>query len=83
MNDLSFDVIYEQNPEGGYTVYATSLPGCISEGDTFEEATTNIKDAIQLYLESLKADKQEIISKQSSNTLFGTIKIPSQNYLYS
>lgn len=37
--------------EGGYTVYVPSLPGCISEGETEEEALANIREAIELYLE--------------------------------
>jgi len=37
--------------EGGYTVYVPALPGCISEGDSREEALENIQEAIQLYLE--------------------------------
>jgi antitoxin HicB len=42
--------------DGGYTVEVPSLPGCISEGDTLEEALENIKDAIQGYIESLEDD---------------------------
>lgn len=42
--------------DGGYVVEVPSLPGCISEGDTVEEALANIKDAIQGYIESLEAD---------------------------
>jgi predicted RNase H-like HicB family nuclease len=41
----------EPSEEGGYTVYAPSLPGCVSEGDTEEEALVNIREAIELYLE--------------------------------
>jgi len=35
--------------EGGYTVYVPALPGCISEGDTFEKAIANIKEAVELF----------------------------------
>jgi predicted RNase H-like HicB family nuclease len=41
---------------GGYTVEVPSLPGCISEGDTIDEALENIKDAIEGYIASLEAD---------------------------
>lgn len=41
---------------GGYTVTVPSLPGCISEGDTIDEALQNIRDAIQGYVEALEAD---------------------------
>lgn len=50
----------------GYFAYVPSLEGCISQGDTFEEALKNIKEAISLYIESLEADTiKEIISKNS------------------
>jgi predicted RNase H-like HicB family nuclease len=48
---MRFKVVLEPAEEGGYTVYVPSLPGCISEGDTIEEALANIKEAIALYLE--------------------------------
>ncbi len=41
--------------EGGYTVEVPALEGCVTEGDTFEEAQHNAREAIQLYLESLQA----------------------------
>ncbi len=44
-------VVLEPSDEGGYTVYEPALPGCISEGDSREEALQNIREAIQLYLE--------------------------------
>ncbi len=40
--------------EGGYTVTVPALPGCVTEGDTLEEAIAMAKDAIAGYLESLK-----------------------------
>ena len=48
---LSYKVIFEPAEEGGYTAYAPSLPGCISEGDTYEEALKNIKEAIKGWIE--------------------------------
>lgn len=59
-NILKYDVVFEEAEEGGYTVTVPSLPGCISEGDTFEEAKKNIKEAITVYLESLTMDGEEI-----------------------
>lgn len=57
---LSFSVIYEEAPEGGYVVYAPALPGCHTQGETIEEAEKNTREAIELYLESLKAHDEEI-----------------------
>ncbi len=51
---MKIRVVLEAAEEGGYTVYAPSLPGCISEGDTEEEALVNIKEAIELYLEPVE-----------------------------
>lgn len=45
--------IFEPSDEGGYTVYVPSLPGCISEGDTLDEARANIREAIALYSEPI------------------------------
>ena len=55
-----FRVILESNELGGYTVTVPLLPGCISEGDTKEGALANIKEAIELYIESLQADGEPI-----------------------
>jgi len=49
-------VVLEPSDEGGYTVYVPSLPGCISEGETLEEALKNIREAIELYLEPVEDD---------------------------
>jgi len=52
-------VVLEECEEGGYTIYVPALKGCISEGDTKEEALENIKEAIELYLEPLDDDLLE------------------------
>lgn len=53
---MKLKVVLEPSEDGGYTVYAPSLPGCISEGDTKDEALKNIREAIQLYLEPADDD---------------------------
>jgi predicted RNase H-like HicB family nuclease len=53
---MKFRVILEPSEEGGYTVFVPSLPGCVSEGDTREEALKNIREAIELYLEPVEDD---------------------------
>jgi len=40
-------VVLEEQEEGGYTVYVPSLPGCVSQGETREEALKNIKEVSQ------------------------------------
>jgi predicted RNase H-like HicB family nuclease len=53
---MRLKVILEPSDEGGYTVFVPSLPGCVSEGESFEEALENIKEAIELYLEPVEDD---------------------------
>ncbi len=53
---LDFEVVLEESDDGGYTVYVPQLPGCISEGETVEEALANIREAIELYLEPIDDD---------------------------
>jgi predicted RNase H-like HicB family nuclease len=53
---MKLKVILEPSSEGGYTVYVPSLPGCISEGNTLKDALTNIREAIELYLEPVEDD---------------------------
>ena len=60
-----FRVILELNESGGYTVMVPLLPGCISEGDTKAEALVNIKEAIELYIESLQADDEPIPTEEA------------------
>ncbi|MBU0512879.1 MAG: type II toxin-antitoxin system HicB family antitoxin [Chloroflexi bacterium] len=53
---MKFKVILEPSDDGGYTVIVPSLPGCISEGDTADDALSNIREAIDLYLEPIEDD---------------------------
>ncbi|MDA8143869.1 MAG: type II toxin-antitoxin system HicB family antitoxin [Thermoplasmatales archaeon] len=62
---MKYTVILEPQEEGGYTVTVPALPGCISEGDTREEAIENIKDAISGYIESLRKHGEPIPAEVS------------------
>lgn len=53
---MRFKVVLEPSEEGGFTVYIPSLPGCVSEGDTMEDALKNIEEAAELYLEPVEDD---------------------------
>ena len=73
---LQYDVIFEEAEEGGYSAYVPSLPGCISEGDSFEEVKTNIQEAITAYLESLEKDEIKDTFESTGNTMIGRVDIP-------
>jgi len=53
---MNLKVILEPSDEGGFTAIVPSLPGCISEGNTRDEALANIREAIELYLEPVDDD---------------------------
>lgn len=48
---LEYLAVFQEEKEGGYSVWVPDLPGCASQGETFEEALEMIKEAIELYLE--------------------------------
>jgi predicted RNase H-like HicB family nuclease len=53
---MKLKIVLEPSDEGGYTAYVPTLPGCISEGDSAEEALSNIREAIELDLEPVDDD---------------------------
>ncbi|WP_456477656.1 type II toxin-antitoxin system HicB family antitoxin [Geoglobus ahangari] len=60
---MKFKVVLEKGEDGYYVVTVPSLPGCISQGKTKEEALENIKEAIELYLEVLQEKELKKIQK--------------------
>ena len=66
------NVIYEKD-EHGYYVFCPQLDGCHSQGDTFEEARTNIQEAVELYLETLTKD--EIAERLSHEVITSSLEI--------
>ncbi len=60
MSNRHYTIILYPDPEGGYTVTVPTLPGCITQGETLEEAIEMAKDAIQNHIESLVADGEPV-----------------------
>ena len=56
-----FQVKFRPEPEGGFTVLVPSLPGCVTYGKTLEEAQKMAQEAIEIYVESMKAHGDDII----------------------
>lgn len=50
--DLSYPITLYPEPDGGYTVMLIDLPGCLSQGDTLEEAIANITEAKEAWIET-------------------------------
>lgn len=51
-----YDVVIARQPEGGYTAFVPALPDVVSEGDSAPEALEHVKEALEVYLESLASD---------------------------
>lgn len=59
-----FNILIEKD-EYGYYAYCPELPGCQSQGDSLEEASANIKEAVELYIETLsESEKQALLHKE-------------------
>ena len=63
---LQYYAVFQEEGDGGFSVWVPSLPGCCSQGNTLEEATNNIREAIELYLEETPDKKypSEVRQKQ-------------------
>ena len=61
---LSYNLIFQKEPEGGYTVKVPALSGCITYGKDLEEAKKMAEDAIKAYIASLKKHKEPIPSDE-------------------
>ena len=64
MKVLNYRILLREEDEGGYTVLVPSLPGCVTYGETMEEAVNMAKEAIELYLESLYQHGETIPTEQ-------------------
>jgi antitoxin HicB len=60
MNPLVYRIFLHTEPEGGFTVTVPSLPGCVTYGETLEEAKQMAREAIELYIESLREHGEEV-----------------------
>lgn len=70
---LTYQIVFRPEPEGGYTVLVPSLPGCVSYGETIEEAGKMAKEAIQLYVEVQRENGEDILD--DARTLEARVEI--------
>ncbi len=69
----TYRIALKKEPEGGYTVTVPALPGCITYGENVDEAISMAEEAIELYIEELKARNEEI--PDDNNTLEYSIQL--------
>lgn len=72
---LKYTAIFEPAEEGGYVVSIPALPGCATQGETFEEAVYMIKDAIKLYLSVLKEEGEDV-PQEKDDIVVTKVSIP-------
>jgi antitoxin HicB len=75
MKQNTYRVLLNKEPEGGYTAIVPTLPGCITYGESTEETIANVKEAIELYLESLVAHGELIPTEE--NTFEYSVTVPA------
>lgn len=71
--EMNYTVIYQKEPEGGYTVVVPSLVGCVTYGKDLEEAKKMVQEAIELYLESLKEHNEDIPTQEE--VFYGQVRV--------
>ncbi len=74
-NILTYTVLFERATEGGYIASVPLLPGCMTQGETFEEARENVKDAMQSYISVLKEDG-EAVPVEHEEHIAATVSVP-------
>ncbi len=70
---LEYTAVFQEEKEGGYSVWVPALVGCASQGETIEEALKNIREAIELYLED--KDTQDLESEDFKKQFVVPIRI--------
>lgn len=73
--ELNYTVVFQKEPEGGYTAIVPSLIGCVTYGKDLEEAKKMVKEAIELYLESLREHNEDIPSQEE--VFYGQVSVAS------
>ena len=66
MKQRTYRILLNKEPEGGFTVTVPTLPGCITYGETMDEAIANAKEAVELFLESLTAHGEPIPTEDNT-----------------
>ena len=74
MKTMNYKILLRKEPEGGYTVIVPSLPGCVTYGETVEEAIEMAREAIELYIESLESNNEQVPTEDGTLEYTITVK---------
>ncbi|MCT8337601.1 type II toxin-antitoxin system HicB family antitoxin [Methanoculleus sp. Afa-1] len=76
MRSLNYQIFLRKEPEGGYTVIVPSLPGCVTYGETVDEAIAMAREAIELYIEGMLARGEEVPTEEGLLEYTLTVEVP-------
>lgn len=71
--EMNYTVLFQKEPEGGYTAIVPSLPGCVTYGKNLEEAKKMAREAIELYIKSLKEHNEDIPYQEE--VFYGQVRV--------
>jgi predicted RNase H-like HicB family nuclease len=64
LSTYEFDVVILEDESGGYVAFVPALPGCHTQGDTLQELMDNVREAVELYLETLTEEEKKELLRQ-------------------
>ena len=77
---MKYTVVLLAQPEGGYTAVVPAVPGCVSEGDSVEEAAKMAVDATALLLDSAREHGEDVASESTEATIVGVIDLATGDF---
>ncbi len=76
MRLVNYRILFREEPEGGYTVIVPALPGCVTFGETVDEAIAMAREAVEVYIESLREKGEEVPAEEGYLEYRLTVEVP-------
>ncbi|MDV2481932.1 type II toxin-antitoxin system HicB family antitoxin [Methanoculleus sp. Wushi-C6] len=76
MENLQYHILLRAEPEGGYTVIVPALPCCITFGETVDEAIAMAREAVEVYIESLRERGEDVPTEEGYLEYRLTVEVP-------
>ena len=77
MRLVNYRILFREEPEGGYTVTVPALSGCITFGETVDEAIAMTREAVEVYIEDLREKGEEVLAEEGLLEYTLTVEVPS------
>lgn len=78
MGNLQYRILLRAEPEGGYTVTVPALPGCVTFGETVDEAIAMAREVVEVYIESLRERGEEVPTEEGCLEYRLTVEVPGR-----